>query len=72
VARARVLLKCRRAHALLSRRCDAPLAWRERVALHLHLRACAACRRVAQHWALLARALRSLEHGAAGERRPSP
>ena len=71
MARAKVLRKCRRAHALLSRRCDAPLAWHEQLALQLHLLACTGCRRVAQHLALLSQAMRSLDHGAGADHHAS-
>jgi hypothetical protein len=54
-------INCREAHWLLSRRCDGPLGWIERLALAIHLRGCDWCRRVRANLALLTRATRLLD-----------
>lgn len=48
-----VFVSCRRATELLSKRHDAPLTRRERIALRLHLLICGWCRRYGQQIALV-------------------
>jgi hypothetical protein len=56
-----LLINCRQAHALLSERCDGALNWRQRLLLRIHLLGCDACGMVGRNFALLSRALRSLD-----------
>jgi hypothetical protein len=52
------LVSCREASRLLSRREDARLGAGERIKLALHVRACVACSRFAEHLAFIREALR--------------
>lgn len=51
------MISCRRATELLSQEMDRRLGWRERLALYLHLRICAGCRRAQAQFGFLRRAL---------------
>ena len=50
------MLSCHEAAVLMSRPWDAPLSWRERLGLKLHLLLCHACRRARVQLAFLRRA----------------
>ncbi len=58
---ARFRIDCRRAHWLLSQRCDQPLRTGERLALWLHLRSCEWCAIVARNFRFLSTAARRLD-----------
>jgi hypothetical protein len=53
------MISCKRAAELISLSQEAPLAWRQRLALALHLAVCAMCRRFRRHLRLLERAGRA-------------
>jgi hypothetical protein len=55
-----LLIPCRHAHELLSRRMDAPLTAAERGRLWLHLRLCRACNRIEGQLGFLRQAMRRL------------
>lgn len=61
------MMSCREATELVSRSLDAPLSWRQRVALRLHLAMCGLCRGFAGQMRTLREAcLRYREQGPAG------
>lgn len=51
-------LSCREASRLMSEARERPLRWRERFALRLHLRVCAACRDFRKQLDFIAAAMR--------------
>jgi hypothetical protein len=53
------MISCKRAAELISLSQEAPLRWRQRLALALHLGVCAMCRRFRRHVRLLERAGRA-------------
>jgi hypothetical protein len=53
------MISCKRAAELISLSQEAPLPWRQRLALALHLAVCAMCRRFRRHLRLLERAGRA-------------
>jgi hypothetical protein len=53
------MISCKRAAELISLSQEAPLGWRQRVALALHLCVCAMCRRFRRHMRLLEQAGRA-------------
>ena len=53
------MISCKRAAELISLSQEAPLGWRRRLALALHLAVCAMCRRFRRHVRLLERAGRA-------------
>ncbi len=56
-----MLIDCRQAHWLMSKHRDAPLPWRERLALQVHLLFCDWCGIVRRNFAFLSRATRDLD-----------
>ena len=55
-----LLIPCRNAHELLSRRMDEPLGGGDRLRLWLHLRICDACSRVDRQMDFMRQAMRRL------------
>lgn len=55
-----VMITCRRASVLLSRREDLPLGRAEAMKLRVHLALCGMCRNVARQWAALRLAMQRL------------
>lgn len=55
-----LMIPCRHAHELISRRMDGALTRRQRLKLWLHLRACAMCSRVASQTEFMRKAMRQL------------
>ena len=54
---------CREASRILSKREDAPLSFRERLQLWMHLRICDACRRVARQFSAMRLAVQKWRDG---------
>jgi len=54
------MLSCKEISLLLSKACDQDLAWRERLAVRLHLLYCRGCARLGQHLQFLRTAGRRL------------
>ena len=58
-----MMINCRQASVLLSKREDQPLGRLERIKLKLHLALCAYCRNVSRQFAAIRLAMRRLRDG---------
>lgn len=59
----RIIPSCQEVSELLSQAQDRPLSLRERIAVHVHLPLCEACRHFSRHLGFLRVAVRRYIHG---------